>query len=390
MTNRTIFNIHMLPASEGDCFLVEWGDGQCPQRMLIDGGRARTYERQLKPILRSWPMEQKRLRLLVVTHVDRDHIEGVIAMANDRNLALSVDEVWFNNYDNLLSDAPLRSVAGAAQGEKLTERLRRLGWPRNTAFGGGAVSTRSAGMPVKRPLGGGMDVTLLSPDRSRLWDMESVWRTECERAGLIPGGMSAGELAETEAPARPALDSHELLSLETLAARKTPLDRKAANGTSIAFMLEYQRQRVLFAADAHPDLLLDAIAMLGFGPTNPLELAAFKLSHHGSSGNTTRPLLDAIRCQRFLVSTNGTYFRHPDIEALARVITSSEIPRTLYFNYRSKETLIADRDDWRIKYHFDTVFGSQEKVVTIAIPLPGTTAATDPKTTGVGGLGPPA
>jgi beta-lactamase superfamily II metal-dependent hydrolase len=116
MAGETVFNIHMLPASEGDCFLVEWGPAQRPQRILIDGGRSRTYKKHLAPMLKDLPEQQKRLRLLVVTHVDRDHIEGILELVKDRNLSLSVEEVWFNNYNDLLSDEPLRGATGPAQG----------------------------------------------------------------------------------------------------------------------------------------------------------------------------------------------------------------------------------------------------------------------------------
>jgi beta-lactamase superfamily II metal-dependent hydrolase len=365
MAGQNVFDIHMFPASEGDCFLVEWGDLQCPQRILIDGGRSRTYEKHLKPILKGLPKEQKRLRLLVITHVDRDHIEGVLDLIRDRQLVLSVDEVWFNDYHNLLSDDPPRAAAGAAAGERLTRALRRLGWPRNTAFGGGAVSTGKFGEPITRLLGGGMEVTLLSPDRTRLERMAPVWLRECARVGLEPGE----EDEEIQAPPRPTLGSQELPSLNELAARKTPTDTAAPNGSSIAFLLEYRKRRVLFAADAHPDLMLDAIEKLGFGPRTPLEIDAFKLPHHGSNANTTQALLDTVRCPRFLISTNGTYFGHPNIEALARVITASNLPRTLYFNYPSEEARVVDRDDWRTGYSFETKFGTGNEALTISIPL---------------------
>jgi hypothetical protein len=47
-----------------------------------------------------------------------------------------------------------------------------------------------------------------------------------------------------------------------------------------------------------------------------LAIDAIKLPHHGSVKNVSADFLTGVDCQRFLVSTNGDYFRHPDPETL--------------------------------------------------------------------------
>ncbi|MEO8937952.1 MAG: hypothetical protein ABI277_15655 [Burkholderiaceae bacterium] len=44
------------------------------------------------------------------------------------------------------------------------------------------------------------------------------------------------------------------------------------------------------------------------------------LPHHASQNNIDQSVLDAVDCQNYLVSTNGSVFGHPDNEAIARVI----------------------------------------------------------------------
>ena len=65
-----------------------------------------------------------------------------------------------------------------------------------------------------------------------------------------------------------------------------------------------------------------------------MRLDACKLPHHGSKGNVTRALVDALDCPLWMVSTNGRRFHHPDDAALARVITGGP-DRRLVWNYRS-------------------------------------------------------
>ena len=68
-----------LPAREGDAIWIRWGDGH---QMLIDMGRAETG-RGLIDRLRALPVDARSFELLVITHVDRDHIEGVLTVLVD-------------------------------------------------------------------------------------------------------------------------------------------------------------------------------------------------------------------------------------------------------------------------------------------------------------------
>ena len=65
------------------------------------------------------------------------------------------------------------------------------------------------------------------------------------------------------------------------------------------------------------DDLVEAFGALCDGP---LELDAFKLPHHGSRGNVTRELIQSVDCPLWIFSTDGTQFRHPHKQAVARVI----------------------------------------------------------------------
>ena len=82
--------------------------------------------------------------------------------------------------------------------------------------------------------------------------------------------------------------------------------------------------------------MLDALARVPGNSAGRLRLDAVKMSHHGSRGNTSVDLVRAVQCENWLVSTNGKQFRHPDGEAIARVIRDGGAGVKLHFNYRSE------------------------------------------------------
>ena len=50
--------------------------------------------------------------------------------------------------------------------------------------------------------------------------------------------------------------------------------------------------------------------------------------------NTTTLLLQKLACRNFLISTNGSVFKHPDDVAIARIVKNAA-PARLHFNYLS-------------------------------------------------------
>src|SRR6267378_495413 len=109
----------MLPAREGDCLWIRYGEADKPRQILIDGGRAATGK-ELKARIANLPANQVTFELLIVTHVDRDHIEGVLGLLEDPKLSLRFRDIWFNGYDHLMNVS--LETFGALQGERLSKR----------------------------------------------------------------------------------------------------------------------------------------------------------------------------------------------------------------------------------------------------------------------------
>src|SRR5690606_3544619 len=104
--------------------------------------------------------------------------------------------------------------------------------------------------------------------------------------------------------------------LDKLLERQLRIDGAAPNGSSIAFLAEYGGKSCLFLADAHHEVIAASISrLLEQRGQNTLHVDAVKVAHHGSAGNISDNLLALIDSLRFLISTNGAQFGHPDAEA---------------------------------------------------------------------------
>ena len=84
---------------------------------------------------------------------------------------------------------------------------------------------------------------------------------------------------------------------------------------AIRLMAESDGKRDLLLAATPAGPILAALARLGPGPHR---FDAVKMSHHGSRRNTNLELAREVQSRRWLLSTNGAQFGHPDPMALAR------------------------------------------------------------------------
>lgn len=307
-----MFTIDMLDAAHGDCLWIEYGDPAKPKRILIDTGPAATYEKHLLPRIQAVVDAEGQcvFELFVVTHVDDDHIGASLRFLDELEPSVvRIKEIWFNGYFHLSDETD--GLMGPDQGERLSELIRRGGWPWNRKFGHRAVMVPREGK-LRTFRFAGMALTVLSPTWEKMQALKKEWEKVIIEEGLVPGKAYARE--ETVLGGGFLGDDVELLAQVPFKEDKTP-----ANGSSIAFLAEYGGKRVLFGADAHPSVLLESRDRAPFnGEPQPVE--AFKLPHHGSAKNLSVPMLEAFPARRYLVSTTGARFGHPDPEALARLV----------------------------------------------------------------------
>jgi Metallo-beta-lactamase superfamily len=321
----TAIRLEVLPARLGDCLLVECLHEQGPPwRMLVDGGPPDTGS-----VLEARLRDDPRIDVAVITHIDSDHIGGMIPYLTGP-LASSIGDVWFNGRTHL-PDLPRRSVG---QGESVVAALlgtpelargRALPW--NCAFGGGPIETGEEAGFVEYAVPDGPRITLLSPTTKRLLALATAWYAAVQEA--TRGGEENGP-PDVPTP---------LTDLAAIAAEKTPKDRSVPNGSSIAMLLEHRGASVVLGADAFGTVLGAGLAGVAAARGVPaLAVDAFKLPHHGSKGNVLEALVKIAPARHYVLSSNGDTFHHPDDQAVARVVLHAPAGATLWFNYRTPRT----------------------------------------------------
>jgi beta-lactamase superfamily II metal-dependent hydrolase len=325
-----MFRLTMLNVEQGDCLWLDYGEPLMPRRILIDGGPTGTTALRdcIARALGADPNNQLHFELLIITHVDDDHIAGVLDLLKTLPHGVSFGDVWFNAYKHLVAPDRL----GPVQGESLSELIERHALPWNRAFGGLGVVIPDRGSLPRIQFADGMTLTLLSPTIQRLTNLKPVWEKKVIEAGLLPG-------RRPSAPPEDLLGHRDVWPPDILAlAAKPPNDdREEANGSSIAVLAEYGGHSVLLAADAFAPVLEDSIGrLLTERKCERLAVDAFKLLHHGSRRNLRNGLLQLLRCPRYLISTSGKRFAHPDNEAMARVLIHGGAKPLLAFNYASE------------------------------------------------------
>lgn len=341
-----MMKLEMLSAGRGDCLILEYGVEGSTHRVLIDGGMPGSSE-ALRARLRSEP--RPHFELVVVTHVDLDHIGGLLKLFQAGNPPFTFDDLWFNGYSHMkpyLADTlgeetwsaateqgnSHRDLLGPAQGDALAKLLRKGPW--NEAFDRKALVVPASGVLPQVRLPGGLSLTLLSPSPAGLGKMSGVWKREVETLEDELGHAESGDDSREE----PADMLGEEIDAEALASQREVTDDSEANGSSIALLAEYDGRSILLGADAWPQVLSASIQRLlkERGKTR-LPVSAVKVPHHGSKKNLTKDLLGLLDCEKFLISTNGSRFKHPDAEAIARIVTHRDGVK-LYFNAESTYT----------------------------------------------------
>jgi len=378
-------SVKVLPASGGDCLLVEVGD----LLILLDGGYVNTYNDYLEKELKN--KTELGIDLLIVTHIDKDHISGInkLLSLNRKSQIIPIRNIWHNAYRHLqdltldvsryvmlsgksISDLPRLSYAAeehsgeknisAQQGSTLAAMILEGKYPWNAAFGGGAVSMDN--QKVIR-LNDQVCLLLLSPDNEKLLNLKKYWYKELYKKGYMLQAKDSKFyddafefLVALEKPQKKITKKNASsgVNIETLASENFPEDTEEPNGSSVAFILQHDHFRGLFLGDAHPDIIVKNV--IGHFPkeTLPIQFDLIKVAHHGSVFNTSHALLKIIDSERYIFSTNGSGYGHPDIETLARIIIRpAPFKRTLFFNYPVDAALALDVQELKTKYNYEVV-----------------------------------
>ncbi|WP_377701305.1 AVAST type 1 anti-phage system MBL fold metallo-hydrolase Avs1a [Pseudoduganella sp. UC29_71] len=369
--------LKMFAASYGDAFLLrdEDPDGFA---VLIDGGFASTFQNELRTELIAMARKGRSLDLVIATHIDADHISGLIKFFEQNGPSgtpkiIKVEQVWHNSLrsipspsirtkrnlstddDQLIDDICKRGFAlsngslrpdeeiGARQGSSLAALLLKGGYSWNGSAGHHAINSNASDFALRS----NARVSVPAPKPERLSALREQWITELRGLGLI-GNVLEGEKYD---------DAFEFLSAADKASMRTTLtetghsrsadnslkeayvpDDSLNNGSSIAVGIETSTSNILFLGDSWAEDIEEAIEKRA--PTAlPQVFDAIKISHHGSMRNTSCKLLGMIDSPIYLISTNGAKHNHPDLPLLREIVDRPcSFVRHLHFSYSTPES----------------------------------------------------
>ncbi|CEG24558.1 MBL fold metallo-hydrolase [Peribacillus simplex] len=401
-----MIEIKMYPAKNGDCFLLSFGISK-KNHILIDCGYVDTYERFLKKDLLDIAKKKEKINLMIITHIDADHISGAIKFIqdNDNEKFIEIEEVWFNAYRHLqthkengtelhIKETEIleREIAlgksyfkrvnqseivtdeiSAKQGSTLGALLLKGNYNWNTKFNGNAVSTNiNESISIE-----GVSITILSPDEQKLKKLESKWIKELKKKKwnfyinenklfddayefmLLLGEneyiVTSNEISKQK--------TKESLNVEGFIEKEYEMDHGDINGSSIAILIEYDEKKLLFLADAHPDIISNKLIKMG-----KTKFDLVKVSHHGSIKNTNNELAKVMNSNRYLFSTNGHKHRHPDSQTIIKLLfANSQSEKQLYFNYETDTSKLFESKELQQKYNYETITGNGEEPIVIEL-----------------------
>lgn len=358
-----MYNIHLLPASYGDSILIEYGESSS-KYILIDGGPYDNFEELVAGLKRVAP-KLKILELLVLTHIDIDHLDGIVTLLNRDELPFKIKEVWFNGYDQI---EKFGDVLGALQGEYISVVIKDKKLVHNKSFKGKAVFIADyKKLPVIKIGTTGMSLTILSPGKVALEKLHATWKKEIKKYGNNPN------FAKLLGNDKRYFSDDDLLGdkpIEQLQAVKVSGDNSVPNGSTIAFLATYKGKTCIFAGDATSDYLLRAIdPILVKSGKDRLAVDAWKIGHHGSKRSTLEKLMSKIKCSKILVSSNGKKFKHPDQETIAKLLKNNGPNLQFYFNYKTEFNERWAVKDLQTKYKFKATYPEKDDEPGVTLKL---------------------
>ena len=354
-----LFTLEALHAKHGDSLLLHYGKPGAPKLIVIDGGPAGVYKTSLRPRLTE--LKQSRsadapltIRMLMVSHLDDDHINGVLAFLdelvenkdNGEDLPYNILTIWHNTFDDIIGNEPqelLKALSGKSsgkaasagvplsreggalaasvpQGREVRNNANKLALGINDPLGTFVAAPAKGKKTV--PIGDGLKFTVLGPVKERIEKLQEEWNKVLLKKGL-------------------ATDKNG----KSLAAAF--VDESVFNLSSIVVLAEAGTKRMLLTGDARGDDVMNALKTSGLLKAGKIHVDLLKLPHHGSDRNVATEFFRTVTADHYVVSADGR-FGNPEISTLQMISEARG---------KDKFTIhLTNRED-----RIDTFFASEKK-----------------------------
>jgi hypothetical protein len=359
------FSLDVIRARKGDCLMLHYGSAEDPRLMMIDGGPASVYAPHLKPRIKQLraargldDAEPLSVDVLMVSHVDDDHIRGILDLTAELRelrqaqspLFLKVRSLWHNSFDDLLKTTPEELNAQAGFG---------------AAALGGEIDVDDAdefdaakvlaSIPQGRNLR--LDADFLQWKRNKEFNGELILATDTVRSVSLVGGVKftiAGPMQPELAALQKAHD--KWLRDQKKKKKKAPagalaafVDESIPNLSSIVGLAEADGKTMLLTGDARGDKILKGLQLagvLGKGPKSRMHVDLLKVPHHGSSNNLETSFFAQITADHYVFSGNGEH-GNPERESIEMLLEARPgADYTMHFTYPIEDIDVERKKEW--------------------------------------------
>ncbi len=315
-----MLRLHVVQAEFGDCLLLEYGTDQKPRFTLIDGGPPHNFADNLSPVLRAIAPRSPALDLTVLSHVDNDHIVGIVDYFAELQAGTAglpePRELWLNSWGRAIDPngtvgprlkalmtasrtaaMPNAAIAtlGIDEGNALRTKAILLKIPINKSVPNAELITVD---DVKSPIAfGNLRLRVVAPTQANLENLRKEWASWIEKH-------------EDELGDDPMVMSNS--------------DRSVPNLSSIALLAEVDGKTVLLTGDGRSDHLLAGLKTAGqLDGQGRCHVDILKLAHHGSERDVTKQFFEQVTADTYVVSANGRY-DNPDFSTLTWLVEAAK------------------------------------------------------------------
>ncbi len=354
----------------GDCLLLTSSDDR---RMLIDGGFVGTFREHVRKHLSDVAGENG-IDVLCVSHIDEDHIAGILQLLQDlidwrvydhhkdqpdSNLTDAprfprppeIAKIWHNGFKDVSQQNNLADIeellilnmrafgttsethalaeqmqflaTSVRQGLKLQHQIseKLLNIPLNPEYGGGLMFVPD---PQETFSVGNMKTTLVGPFKEDLDALRDEWND-----WIDDNKSKITKLKEwaKDQQRRFRLDEGEIFKRVLREFALSGQKRGKVTVPNLASLMMYVEdadKKVLLTGDGRDDEILDGLwASELWDEGQPLHLDILKIQHHGSINNVNANFCKNVIADHYVIcgGSGGTH-KNPDTEVLDMIVNS--------------------------------------------------------------------
>ncbi|MDX1947223.1 MAG: hypothetical protein SFU86_17615 [Pirellulaceae bacterium] len=348
-----LFTLEALQAKHGDSLILHYGHKKAPRFIVIDGGPATVFRKWLGPRLEELRAKWGKVStsgvdkvlpidLLMVSHIDDDHLNGVLALfeklEEDGTKPYEIATLWHNAFDDILGndDDELRKAISSElktatasgtlvdfvkaidkeQGKDNSLDRERMAVAANVPQG---QRLRNLAKTAKAQVN---CLTLADARKAKSVKLVAAAKGGSKFYDFNDGlkfciiGPSADRLAALQKEWAKAVRAAAKKKQKAKALAAAYLDESAFNLSSIVIVAELGGKRMLLTGDARGDYILEGlIASKLLKKGGAVHFDLLKVMHHGSDRNVEEAFFRQVTADHYVVSADGKH-NNPDMPTL--------------------------------------------------------------------------